>query len=495
MPRFCFSLRVSALFALCLSVFVSPIFCRRAAAAPVIANAVVTPGSLAANGGKIAISATITDSASTLSQVSALLAFNGASYGSIALTAGAAGSYTGSYTLPQNRANAAAQWTVKIYAVSAAGRSAASSLTVPVLPDSGPALANFTATPNALAAAGGMITVSATITDAGIGIAGARILLLHNGSEYGSFNLNNGGAGDVFSGSALLPANVTAADTLWTARLVATSAMTKTTSADTTVTLRADVGPVISNLTVTPGAMAAGGGSVTVTASIADTNIGIAQTALTVLKNGAVYQNLNFPLNSSGLYSAVCVLPPYNLPGVTLWTFRVRAVSAATVAVTAPDLTLAQKGRDLSTVSGVVTLEGSAKPAQNVTMNFRATDNGVSQTRTVLLGASGGFALTDIPQGKYRLAIKGAKWLQTVQPVDTTTANVTNVTALLLAGDSNNDNSVDSSDFTALIGSFNSDATIAGSGYDPTADFNDDGHVDSGDFTLLIENYNAAGDP
>ena len=47
----------------------------------------------------------------------------------------------------------------------------------------------------------------------------------------------------------------------------------------------------------------------------------------------------------------------------------------------------------------------------------------------------------------------------------------------------------DSSDFTLLIGAFNSDETIPGSGYDPKGDFNSDGSVDSTDFTLLIGEF------
>ncbi len=49
-------------------------------------------------------------------------------------------------------------------------------------------------------------------------------------------------------------------------------------------------------------------------------------------------------------------------------------------------------------------------------------------------------------------------------PINATGGDVPNITLRLPAGDGNNDNSVDSSDFTLLIGAFNSDATISGSG-------------------------------
>ncbi len=146
-------------------------------------------------------------------------------------------------------------------------------------------------------------------------------------------------------------------------------------------------------------------------------------------------------------------------------------------------------------ISGVVTLEGCVSPAQAVTLDFRPAAGGAALTRSVTLSAAGAFAVADIPPGKYNLAVKGAKWLRKVVPIDSTLAAVANVSVLLLAGDGNNDNSVDSSDFTLLIGAYNSDVTIPGSGYDAKADFNCDGSVDSSDFTLLIGDFNEVGAP
>ena len=271
--------------------------------------------------------------------------------------------------------------------------------------------------------------------------------------------------------------------------------MNKTASADATITLRADAGAVFSNLTLTPNALGAGGGRVAVSATITDPGIGITQASVVVLKNGAAYATLILTSDASGVYSAALTLPADNLPAPNVWTFRLGAVSAAKVATTAADLTLNQKGRNLSSVSGVVTLEGSVRPAQSVTMNFRSTDNGVSQARAVPLGADGGFSLTDIPQGTYNVAIKGAKWLQIVQPIDTTTTDATGLKALLLAGDANNDNFVDTGDFGLLVGTYGSRADRPGSGYDPTCDFNDDGVIDTTDFGLLVGNYGTQGAP
>ena len=69
------------------------------------------------------------------------------------------------------------------------------------------------------------------------------------------------------------------------------------------------------------------------------------------------------------------------------------------------------------------------------------------------------------------------------------------LTAALPAGDANNDNSVDTSDFTLVVGAFGSLRSDPTSGYDPTADFNGDGMIDIADFGLLVNNYNASGAP
>ncbi len=152
-------------------------------------------------------------------------------------------------------------------------------------------------------------------------------------------------------------------------------------------------------------------------------------------------------------------------------------------------------------VSGSVTLEGCQNANQAVNFRFRSTDGAMDFTCAANLTAAAGadtgtFTLSNIPAAAYTVSVKGAKWLR--KNVSVTVSNApaaaAALTVRLLAGDSNNDNSVDSADFTALIGAFNSDATFAGSGYDPTADFNCDGHVDSSDFTLLIGNFNQVGE-
>ena len=151
------------------------------------------------------------------------------------------------------------------------------------------------------------------------------------------------------------------------------------------------------------------------------------------------------------------------------------------------------------TVSGYIILTSVPDPANAttppgpVTVEFRTAGGGPVYTRMVNLASNNAFSFTDIPAGNYIMAAKAAKWLRATTPVDVTSGNVTTVTLRLPAGDANNDNIVDSTDFGLLVGAYNTDISIPGGGYDPKADFNCDGVVDSTDFALLIGNFNLQG--
>ncbi len=150
-----------------------------------------------------------------------------------------------------------------------------------------------------------------------------------------------------------------------------------------------------------------------------------------------------------------------------------------------------------ASVSGVLTFEGIDllnAGNQGVVFQFAPGGGSPALVRLASVSADGAFTVAGVPQGQYSVLIKGTKYLAKLTSADASTGDVSGLTAFQGAADSNNDNSVDSTDFTVLIGSFNSDRNISGSGYDPSADFNDDGFVDSSDFTLLIGQFNNVGD-
>ena len=147
------------------------------------------------------------------------------------------------------------------------------------------------------------------------------------------------------------------------------------------------------------------------------------------------------------------------------------------------------------TISGNIALDGEPTALlQPVHVELR-NPGSTLPLQTFDLATGGVFTLSPVPPGIYDIAFKGANTLRRVIPsVNLTAGNASGLTITLIPGDANNDNSVDSSDFGVLIGSFNSDKNTSGSGYDPTCDFNNDGAVDSSDFGLLIGNFGQTGE-
>jgi hypothetical protein len=96
--------------------------------------------------------------------------------------------------------------------------------------------------------------------------------------------------------------------------------------------------------------------------------------------------------------------------------------------------------------------------------------------------------------GVYSTRVKGPKYLARSGLLSLSGAPVTEVEFdLMLAGDANNDNVVNTLDFNILRTAFGK--SLGEPGYDDRADFNGDLVVNSGDFTLLRGNFGIAGGP
>ena len=149
----------------------------------------------------------------------------------------------------------------------------------------------------------------------------------------------------------------------------------------------------------------------------------------------------------------------------------------------------------VANVSGTLTFEAISPNAapQNVTFTFRNAAGGADIIRTAPVGPDGVYTLTGVPVAAYTLHIKGDKYLAVNAAVNLTAGSQSGVNAALPAGDANNDNSCDSTDFGLLIGVFNSSASLPGSGYDIAIDLNGDGSIDSSDFGILIGDFNTVG--
>jgi hypothetical protein len=146
-----------------------------------------------------------------------------------------------------------------------------------------------------------------------------------------------------------------------------------------------------------------------------------------------------------------------------------------------------------ATVTGVITLEGSADPQQMLTVILRSANGAPPLVRQTYPGTNGSFRLTNLPRQSYQARIKGPKWLAKVVTINATGGNVSGLTVTLPAGDANNDNRVGVLDLDQLITAF--DTAEGDADFRPNADFDCDGTVSVLDLDLLIQNFDRAGDP
>ena len=229
----------------------------------------------------------------------------------------------------------------------------------------------------------------------------------------------------------------------------------------------------------------------------------------------------------TGTFNLVGIPPDtYNIvvssPGYAPYTIPNVAFSTTDNTIT-PPVTTSQNVYDLSatlaqptTVTGTIGLEGVPNfsavspnaPIGPITVSFYtpgtvAFGNGAvplyTQTVTTLTPTSDptvdSYTVSNIPFGTYDVVVKTPKNLA-VKASSVVLANQTGDTiplVILPAGDSDNNDTVDSSDFGNLIGVFGADSTIPGSGYTAADDFNYDGIIDSSDFGLLIGEFNNFG--
>jgi hypothetical protein len=177
----------------------------------------------------------------------------------------------------------------------------------------------------------------------------------------------------------------------------------------------------------------------------------------------------------------------FNFDGHDLFTYKVSngAMESNTAQV---DFRMRYQPRLLS---GTITLEDCQNMAQPIRFYFLPLDGSPLFTRTTTLSANGDFDLLGLPDKDYKVWIKGAKWLATNRSVNLTNGDVSNLNATLLAGDANDDDSVDVLDLDVLIQAFDADPTA--SHWNENADLNCDGSVDVLDLDILIRNFDRNG--
>lgn len=142
--------------------------------------------------------------------------------------------------------------------------------------------------------------------------------------------------------------------------------------------------------------------------------------------------------------------------------------------------------------SGWITFEGCRQPVQSITAHFVPLDGREPFTRSYLTNGAGFFCFRNIPAGEYDVKIKGRKWLARKVRVDVQ-QTMADLQLSVLAGDTNDDNSVDILDLLNLIQRYNTRQSVDAN-FSDDCDINCDGTNDIQDLLLVISNYNKNGE-
>jgi hypothetical protein len=139
-------------------------------------------------------------------------------------------------------------------------------------------------------------------------------------------------------------------------------------------------------------------------------------------------------------------------------------------------------------IIGHITWQGSTQPdARQVQTAVLTVCAGSLLTYTITTDASGNFTqAVNLPDGTYNWRIKNVRTLTNGGSLTMTGGTATQEMGVMRAGDANNDNVVNATDFAILKNAF-------GGSSDLRADFDNNGVVNSIDFNLLRVNFGTAG--
>lgn len=132
---------------------------------------------------------------------------------------------------------------------------------------------------------------------------------------------------------------------------------------------------------------------------------------------------------------------------------------------------------------------GSCPPPSTVTVTHRLAGEVEWLTQNVTL--TGNQFTVNWPMGVYEATIQPPLFLRRKFDIDTRAANDT-VTLMLIGGDVDGSNMVDSDDFDILVGAFGT--SNGQSGYVATADLDCNDIIDSDDFDILVASFGITGD-
>ena len=352
---------------------------------PTIGNANITPTTIPTLGGSLTVSADVTD-ADGVVFANAQIFRNGVFYHTIALNP-TGNNYANSCTVGANDDNVAYVFSAVIITANnrwnysyanAVGSCTQTNDNVP------PVITSPSITPSFLPATGGTLTVTATVTDAGVGVQYNNInaTILQDGAQLTSITLSNGGNGSSYSGSYSLGVNAGSSSHVYTAviyaydqngnqaNLAAVGACTQAGNA---------AGPLVTTAMLTPETLPATGGTLFLSATVTDST-GVQSVHATVFQDGVYYNDLNLGLTytSGNAYSSIILLPSNNT-GSHIYTAKLLATNTlnnTTLATFSGSCT--QNADNQPPVIGVTSVTPPVLPAAggSITVTANVTDAG-----------------------------------------------------------------------------------------------------------------------
>ena len=179
---------------------------------------------------------------------------------------------------------------------------------------------------------------------------------------------------------------------------------------------------------------------------------------------------------------------PTGTSTVTPTSTRTPTIAATFTATATPTTTYTPIPQN--TINGHLTWQGIPQPNtrnSGITATLTLCVSGSPASYQIATDQNGNFTLPlTLANGSYNWSIKGSKWLANSGVVTLAGGSNASEFGTLRAGDANNNNLVNTPDFTILKLAF-------GTGSDPRADFDNNGVVNLQDFTLLKGNFGQAG--
>jgi hypothetical protein len=240
---------------------------------PVIVSCDVLPRTLIAAGGTVTLRANVTDNAG-VDRVEAIITDSQSASITMFVPLKSGSTYEGTWTAPANGEQTPQSYHVTFRAVDTSGNEATAdcgAVTVNAPDNQAPVIGACQVTPRALLAAGGTVTITASVTD-DMAVSTVRALITRPDGTLTSVTLSAQG-GNNYQGTFAVPANTGGNPQTYQVEIRATDNSGNQSTADCgsfIVAIPDPTAPVLINCNITPRALPSGGGTATITADATD---------------------------------------------------------------------------------------------------------------------------------------------------------------------------------------------------------------------------------